>query len=874
MLFCMASLMMPAALSAQHRAIVTAAGGGSLIHDNVPATQAVVPNPRAVAADGNGNLYIATDYYVFKVDAAGMLTILAGTTDPYLPWSDGGPATATPVGPLDIAADQAGNVYIVETHRVRKVDASTGVIHTVAGTGEEGFSGDGGLATLAKLSFTVWEIHLYTGGVAVDAAGNLFIADAGNNRIRRVDAVTQEITTVAGNGTYGYSGDGGPATSAALKAPTAVAVDAAGILYIADRENLRVRRVANNIIITYAGTGEWYMCSAGPSGDGGPATSAPIQMPGDVVSDAAGHVLIADGCGYGVWLVDPTTKIITRVAGGGGPYGGDGGPAIGAGVSVKDLGYGAGGRFYIADFVNNRVRLVDGGVISTVAGNGGGYTTYAGDGGLATEGILQLDDGSGGFGSRSAVAVDSLGNLYLSDTLNWAVRRVDAQTSVITTVAAGKLPSGLALDAADRLYIADTYNQVIRRFDPASGTLTVFAGNGNPTRDSGPNPEPFKDGVPATSTSLCYPSGVAVDAAGNIYIADTLNSRIRKVDATGYINTIVGNGTRGFGGDGGPATQASLNDPHAVVVMQDGTLYVADTENSRVRRVSPDGTIATVAAVTKPIGLTASASGVLYIAAAATHRVYRYDPATPTVPLAIVAGTGIEGFSGDGGPAWLAALHSPTDVAVAPDGTIYVADSGNHRIRALPPDVLPPAITVPSDMVVEATSASGRSVSFTVSAADNIDPAPAVVCTPASGSQFAVGTTTVTCTATDSNGNSASGSFKVGVVDTTGPTITGITASPSTIWPPNRSLQEVTLTVAVSDLVDPRPTCRAVSVTCNDPSAKAGDAVITGGLLVVLRADRTPHFKDRVYAVTVGCRDQSMNVATRVAAIPVVNRIK
>ncbi|RZB33837.1 MAG: hypothetical protein SRB2_03673 [Desulfobacteraceae bacterium Eth-SRB2] len=332
------------------------------------------------------------------------------------------------------------------------------IIEAAAGNGTNGYSGDGGPATQAQLS--------YAFDIAVDAVGNLYIADAYNSCIRKVDT-SGIIATVAGTGTWGYSGDGGPATQAQLDFPYDVAVDAAGNLYIADRGNDCIRRVdVNGIITTVAGKGPNYI------GDGGPATQGQLYMPDGVAVDA--------------W-----------------------------------------GNFYIADTWHHRIRKVDtSGIITTVAGNG--IAGYSGDGGPATEARIW---------SPRDVAVDATGNLYIAD---------------------------------------DESNQCIRKVD-TSGIITTVTGNGYPGYSG--------DGGPASEAQLNYPQSVAVDAAGNLYIADADNIRIRNVDTSGIIGTVAGTGTWGYTGDGGPATEARLNVPYGVAVDAAGNLYIADTENFRIRKV-------------------------------------------------------------------------------------------------------------------------------------------------------------------------------------------------------------------------------------------------------------------------------------------------
>jgi trimeric autotransporter adhesin len=345
-------------------------------------------------------------------------------------------------------------------------------ITTFAGGGAS--LGDGGPATSAQLYLGPAPSAL-AGGVAVDSAGNLYIADTNNNRVRKVSGGV--ITTVAGNGTAGYSGDNGPATGAQLDQPSCVAVDAAGNLYIADTLNYRIREVSGGVITTVAGNGIY-----GFSGDNGPATNAEFDYPYGIAVDSAGNL-------------------------------------------------------YFADVGNMRIRKVSNGVITTVA---------------TTEGLYP-----------GGVAVDSAGNLYIADTGNNLIREVS--NGVITTVAGAPPPNGAG----------------------AGG----FSG----------------DGGPATSAQLNAPFGVAVDSAGNLYIADTENFRIRKVSG-GVITTIAGNGPPpGFSGDGGPATSAQLNEPLGVAVDSAGNVYVGDVDNNRVRLLTPSGP--SCSAPASPVSFAPAAAG-------------------------------------------------------------------------------------------------------------------------------------------------------------------------------------------------------------------------------------------------------------------------
>ncbi|HTS64549.1 MAG TPA: Ig-like domain repeat protein [Candidatus Acidoferrales bacterium] len=336
----------------------------------------------------------------------------------------GGPAVNAQIGGGPVWVDGSDNLYIADGYRVVRVDAASGIVTLVAGNGSAGSSGDGGLATLASLNATR--------GLAMDAAGNIFVAEMMGQRVRRIDAQTGIITTVAGNGTAAFSGDGGPAVNASLKAPFGLAIDAAGNLYIADAGNARVRRVdaQTGVITTVAGNG-----ASGVTADGVPAINASLSPPFSVSLDQSGNVLIPEYGSASIRRVDAGTGLLGTIAGNGNTgFTGDGVPATAAGIGnvAANVAFDTAGNMFFADGTG-RIRRVDAatGVITTVAGNGSGaqgraasggggggsscYTEPLGDNGPATSATL---DGPYGVG------LTSNGNVIVADAMDCRVRRV------------------------------------------------------------------------------------------------------------------------------------------------------------------------------------------------------------------------------------------------------------------------------------------------------------------------------------------------------------------------------------------------------------------------------------------------------------------
>jgi sugar lactone lactonase YvrE len=539
--------------------------------------------PAGMAVDSSGNLYIAdsANNAVREITVGGTIMTIAGL-GPTAPGFSGDTTAAVGAnlnGPLDVAVDSKGNVYIADTNNanVRLITASTGIITSFAGSTaivsgavqlNYGYSGDGAAADLAELAGPA--------GVALDSAGNLYIATYADNRIRKVVISTGIISTFAGNSGYGFQGDGGPALNAQLSSPRGIATDSAGNLYLADRWNNRIRKIAGANITTIAGNGQGNF-----GGDGSIATSAQLSYPAGVAVDSTGNLYIADLLNNRVRMVTPN-GVISTYAGNGLPgFSGDGGAATSAQLNQPSgLAIDSAGNLYIADSNNSAVRMVNPqGIISTIAGTGG-TEGYSGDGGAATKATLLAPVG---------LAVDAQKNLYIADYYGW-IRKVTASTGVITTLAGigsngysgdgGPAtsaqfynPLAVAVDTAGNVYVADSNNGAVRMI--SNGIITTIAGSGILSYTG--------DGGPAALAQFSAINGIAVDAQGNIYVADTSNDAIRLFPLGGTVSTIAGNGTQGYTGDGGTSTVAELNNPQGLAVTSSGNVYFSDTGNNSVR---------------------------------------------------------------------------------------------------------------------------------------------------------------------------------------------------------------------------------------------------------------------------------------------------
>jgi len=685
--------------------ITTVAGVGNYIRTFGPATTVSV-NPGALTYDAAGNLYVteAGQHRVTRVDADGNIHEFASgnffTDNDQLP--DNVPAVGGGVGfPFGVAVGPHGNVYI-GTHSplLRMVDVHTGLISNVAGNDHVGFGGDGGPARNAL-----------TGQVTAVASDgtNVYFIDWDNVRIRRIDA-NGIISTYAGNGTIGSGGDGGPATNASFSFGTSddgnLAVDPQGNLFVADQANGTIRRIdkTTGIIsmfykpstsadsvggvrtiafdrdgnLYYGGAGRIVKVSSkgefvtawGPTGyvfiEDGAITPATVRM-GLVRSlaiDNAGNIVFADDFFYRVRRINVTTNRLETIAGIFPAYQNENGPAIAAPImnDNMDIAIGPDGNLLIGDF---RLRRLDrNGNLVTVAG---GHPT----------------------GNNGNVPVDQMINACLGIEVN---------------------PDG-GIDLANTGDIShiDTHG-FVRQLGPNDATCG-FDGDGGPFKNA----------------HMCQAWDVARDPAGNIYIADTNNNRIRRVDAaTGIITTVAGNGgpvsglerygQGSFCGDGGRAVDACLNTPYGVVVGPDGSVYVSENWQ-RIRRIAPNGTISTFSPAGGITKMVFGPGGYLYGTGLTPGRLDRNGT------FSTLAGSGEKGFSGDGGPALAAKTNAggqACGIAVDREGNLYFQDAANRRIRA----VRYGAVLAPQNATIGAT-ATGFLIRATVRDG-NGQPAPSV----------------------------------------------------------------------------------------------------------------------------------------------------
>ncbi len=608
--------------------ISTVAGNGvaGFCGDGGYATNAQLNSPRGLCFDIAGNLFIAdtANNRIRKVTPNGLISTFAGNGKAGF-YGDGGDAKAAQLNsPHDVACGPFGNIFITDSanNRIRKID-TYGVITTISGDGRLKFFGEGIDAKKASLRMPY--------GLVVDSEGNIFFSDWHNHRLRKIDK-KGIITTIAGNGLTELSPDV-TSTSSSFKFPSSLVLGPSGIIYFSESGYSKIRRIAKDGVVTTIAGSENYKFY----GDGGEGIRAAFSLPRYIALGPDGSIYIADTLNNRVRKLD-NKNIITTVAGGATHYFGDGMSANNASFSYPyGVAVGSGGSVYIADSAHHSIRKISPkGLLTTVAGTGKRRSTRI----PVNTTITELNYPRGVSVSKSGKAV------YVADTPeNMVLMMTNSGEGLRSFAGTGNAGfSGDGFDAAkaelDRpaaidtgyggsLYIADTYNHRVRVVGK-NGIINTVAGNG--IRGY------YGDGNAAVSASLNTPNGIAVDQRGNIYIADTYNHRVRVVGKNGIINTVAGNGVRGYSGDGNAAVSASLSYPHCVAVDQKGNIYIADTSNRCIRIVDTRGIISTLQSQQKksactttqslgyPKGIAVSPVGYIFVTEWESHTVSIFRP--------------------------------------------------------------------------------------------------------------------------------------------------------------------------------------------------------------------------------------------------------
>jgi sugar lactone lactonase YvrE len=626
---------------------------------------------------------------------------------------DGGPATECLLyWPIDMTMLPTGELIVVDwnNHCLRKI-ATDGTIRRYIGSAHLGDDREG---PMDMIDFN------HCSDVKVGPDGDFYVAAFHNWAIRKVDPRTGMATTPIGT-SRGFEGDGGPASVAKFDLPGSIVFDPAGNLYITDQGNMRIRRVdTQGIVTTFAGSTNGYADGVGEAAMfdfyGGTTTGTGPRSGCVEISRDGSTIYVADTGSHRIRKIDVATRMVTTIAGTGeAGYSGDGGPALAARLSEpSDVAVSAAGDIYFSDRSNYVIRRIDtSGIISTVVGIGtAGVSPNAT---LATSAKLNYPLG--------VTFDDATNTLYIADMYNHQIKRVknpkptpvEEEIGLLYDVAGQSdgpgrgrdevpgvesrlyWPQDLTMDALGVLFIADWNNHVIRGVRP-NGTIFHAMGSGNHGDDSN---------GPILAVNLNHPDGVAIGPDGNIYVCSWHNWKIKKwTVATGIVSSPVGT-DNGFAGDGGPATEARISLPSSVVWDPAGNMYISDQGNQRIRWVDADGLIWTFAGgaagyqdgigeaaqFSFPAGTDAypggridiSADGLfLYVADTRNNRIRRIEIATREVTT--FGGTGEAGYAGDGGPVSQAQFNAPTDVECAENGDIYVADSNNHVVRKIAAD--------------------------------------------------------------------------------------------------------------------------------------------------------------------------------------------
>jgi NHL repeat len=539
-------------------------------------------NPNGVAADSAGNVYVAdtNNQTIRKITPAGVVTTLAGTAE-MSGSADGTGAAARFAAPTGVAIDAAGNLYVVEEiNSTIRKVTPEGVVSTLAGVAGMRGSADGTGVT-ARFNFPE--------GIAVDGAGNVYVADRENDTIRKITP-SGVVTTLAGAATMQGSTDGTGA-AARFSLPAGIAVDGAGNIYVTEIGNLTIRKITPaGVVTTVAG-------AAGQFGSAdGTGTAARFAQPLSVAVDAAGNLYVADTVNDTIRKITPA-GVVTTLAGSASQFGSvDGTGAAARFQAPAGVAADSGGNVYVVDSQNRTIRTVTlAGVVTTVAGTAGMSGSADGTGAAAR------------FNFPQGIAVDGVGNVYVADEVNHNIRKITPDAVVTTLAGAATMrgsadgegtaarffaPLGTATDGAGNVYVADTGNSTIRKVTP-DGVVSTLAGVAGMSGSA--------DGTGAAAR-FRSPRGVAVDSASNFYVADTGNRTIRKITPAGVVTTLAGAAGL-FGSADGMGAAARFISPISVAVDGTGNVYVTDQFGNTIRKVTPTGMTTTIAGTPGAAGI-------------------------------------------------------------------------------------------------------------------------------------------------------------------------------------------------------------------------------------------------------------------------------
>ena len=595
---------------------------------------------------------------VLAADPSYLFTTLAGVAGTVISSADGTGSAAQFSAPRGVAVDSAGNVYVADStnNTIRKITAA-GLVTTLAGTaGSSGYKDATGTAAKFNEPF----------GLVADNAGNLFVADTNNNAIRKITADGVVTTLAGGSGSGTADGTG---TAAKFHEPHAVAIDSSGTLYVADYENHMVRKVTSaGVVTTLAGGAD---ISGSVDGQGTAARFMALQ---GIAVDSTGNVYVTESGNRDVRKIS-ASGLVTTLVGGTGKFG-----------EPRGLALDASGNLYVGDYGSNVVRKVT----ST-----GAVSLYAGT--APTAGSSDGTTTSALFYGPSGVAIDSSNNLYIADTLNNTVRKISASGTVTTLAGlAGRTssvdgsaatarfedPYAVAVDGSGNLYVADATDNSIRKVT-SDGAVTTLAGKGGSFGSA--------DGT-GDAARFKNPLGIAVDTAGNVYVADTGNSTVRKITAGGVVSTLAG--SAGLAGSlDATGTAARFMGPYGITVDAAGNVYVVES-SAAVRKITAAGVVTTLAGTSGtngftngtgtaarfsvPFDIAVDGAGNLYVSDHGNHAVRLITSAGVVTTL---AGSGTAGKADGTGIA--ASFKFPSGLAADSSGTVYLADTDNQVVRKI-----------------------------------------------------------------------------------------------------------------------------------------------------------------------------------------------